>query len=122
MPTPFTLSGVFTYPPDDGQPDAKRDFTNTGNFDSKCEKDLDLVGAGTEAVGFGTVLAAKALIIEVAATAQAPVNIRINGGTDDIEIAPGGFLAYASPVAVAGITALDIVYTMNAKVKVRILG
>lgn len=122
MPTPFSFQGTLVYPPDDGQPEATRDFSQSGNFDSKCEKDLSLVGAGTETVGFGTVSAAKAILIELAADALAPVNINVNGGTDNIELAPGGFLAFSSPVPVVGITTFDIVYTMNAKVKVRILG
>lgn len=122
MTTPYTYQGTLVYPPDDGQPDAIRDFSVAGQFGSKCEKDLELVGAGTETVSFGTVVAAKAILIEVAADALAPVNINFNGGSDDIEIAKGGFLAFSSPVPVAGITTFDIVHTMDAKVKVRILG
>ena len=122
MPTPFSLQGTFVYPPDDGQPDATRDFSQSGNYESKCEKDLKLVGAGTETVGFGTVPAAKAILIEVAASSLAPVIVNVNGGADPIEISPGGFFAYSNPVPVAGITALDIVYTMDSRVLVRLLG
>jgi hypothetical protein len=122
MSTPFSMSGVFTYPPDDGQPVATRDFSQSGQFNSKSEEDLVLVGAGTISVGFGTVAMAKAVLIEVAATASAPIEVKLNGGTDVLEISPGGFWAYSSPAPSVGITALDIDYTADAKVKVRILG
>lgn len=122
MATAFSLSGTLDYPPDDGEPIVGRPFSQSGNFDSKSEADLVLTGAGTQSVGLGTVPAVKALLIEVDPTAQAPVNVRVNSGTDDIEIAPGGFWAYSNPVPSAGITALDIVHTMDARVLVRLLG
>lgn len=122
MPTAFTLQGSFDYPPDDGEPIAKRPYSQSGNFDSKSEQDLELTGAGTQAVGFGTLVAVKAMVVEVSPSALAPVNLRINGGTDDIEIAPGGFWAYSNPVPSAGITAMDVVHTMDAKVQIRLLG
>lgn len=122
MPTSFTLQGSFDYPPDDGEPIAKRPYSQSGNFDSKSEQDLELTGAGTQAVGFGTLVAVKAMVVEVSPSALAPVNLRINGGTDDIEIAPGGFWAYSNPTPSAGITAMDVVHTMDAKVQIRLLG
>lgn len=122
MPTAFSLQGSFDYPPDDGEPIAKRPYSASGSFDSKQEADLQLVGAGTQTVGFGTLPAVKAMVIEVAASSLAPVNIRINGGTDDIEISPGGFWSYSNPAPSAGITAMDVVHTMDAKVQIRLLG
>lgn len=122
MPVAFTFAGSLDYQPDDGQPVAKRAFSQSGNFDSKQESDLVLTGAGTHVVDFGTLAAAKALLIEVAPTSLAPVNLNFNGGADDIEIAPGGFLALSSPTPATGISDLSIVYTMSAGVKIRILG
>lgn len=122
MPTAFALAGSLDYPPDDGQPVAKRPFSQSGNFDSKAEGDLILSGAGSHTVGFGTVNMAKGVLIEVSPTSQAPVNLRFNGGTDDFEIAPGGFLAYSNPVPVAGIEQMEIIHTMDARVQYRLLG
>lgn len=122
MATAFSIAGELNYPPDDGQPVGKRVFSQSGNFDSKAESDLVLSGAGTHDVGFGTVEMAKAILIEVAATALAPINVLINGGTDEVEIAPGGFLAYSNPDPDVGIESLSIVHTMDAKVQIRILG
>lgn len=122
MATAFALSGSFDYPPDDGQPVAKRPFSQSGTFTSKQEADLVLTGSGGQIVEFGTVGMAKAISIEVASTSLAPVNVRFNGGSDSLEIAPGGFLVYASPAPTAGIDQLNIVYSMDARVLVRVLG
>ncbi len=122
MATAFTLTGSLKYPPDDGQPVAERPFSQSGQFDSKQESDLMLVGAGTHIVDFGTVATAKALLIEVAPTSLAPINLNFNGGSDDVEIAPGGFLAFSSPVPSTGITDVSIDYTMDARVQIRVLG
>lgn len=121
MPTPFSLQGTFVYPPDDGQPIATRAFSQSGNFTHKSEQDLQLVGAGTKAVGFGTITALKAALIEVDPTSLAPVNVRINGGTDDIELSPGGVWAYSNPSPASPITAITLVHTDNARVQVRLL-
>jgi hypothetical protein len=120
MPTPFSLAASLTYPPDDGQPAAIRDFSGSGNFDSKVEAELDLSGAGTQSVDMGTVANAKVVLIEVApdSTNLAPVNVNINGGTDNVEISPGGSWLYHNPSPTTGISAIDIVYTDAKKVKV----
>jgi hypothetical protein len=122
MATAFSLQGSFDYPPDDGEPVAKRPYSQSGSFDSKSEQDLDLTGSGTVAVGFGTVAAAKAMVVEVATTSLGPVNLRVNGGSDDIEVAPGGFWAYSNPAPSAGVTSMSIVHTTDARVQVRLLG
>lgn len=122
MPTAFALAGSLDFPPDDGEPSAKRPYSQSGSFTAKSEQDLVLTGAGTQAVGFGTITNVLAALIEVASTSAAPVNVRINGGTDDIEIAPGGFLAYSNPVPGTGISSMEVVHTMDARVQVRLLG
>lgn len=122
MTTPFSFSGSLVYPPDAGQPNATRAFSQSGNFTVKAEFDYDLSGAGSQTVDFGSVADAKAILIEVASDAAAPVNLRFNGGTDDIEVSAGGFFCLASPAPSTGVTALSIVHTDAAKVNVRILG
>ena len=122
MATPFTFSGSLVYPPDAGQPPATRAFSNSGNFDVKAEYEYALVGAGTQVVDFGSVADAKAILVEVATDAGAPVNLRVNGGVDDIEVAPGGFFCLSSPAPSTGISAMSIVHTADAKVTVYVLG
>ena len=81
-----------------------------------------LTGSGVQVVDFGSVADAKAIFVEVASDAAAPINLRFNGGTDDHEVAAGGFYAASNPVPATGVSALSIVYTADAKVTVRILG
>lgn len=121
MPTQYVLDGKLSYPPDDGQPVALRPFSQSGSFDNKVEADLNLTGAGTHVVNFGTVGEAKVVMIEVSSDAAAPVNLLFNGGTDDVELGAGGFLAYCNPIPGTGVTAISIVHTNTARVQVRLL-
>lgn len=122
MSTAYSFSGSLLYPPDSGQPSATRAFSNSGSFDSKVEYELVLTGAGTKVVDFGSIAKAKAILVEVASSSLAPVKVKLSGGTDQHEIAPGGFLSFGSPTPVVGITGLSIVHTDDAKVGVYILG
>jgi len=111
MATPFSLQGTFVFPPDDGEPNATRKFSQSGSFTQKSEHD----------VAFGTITAPKAIVLEVDSSSLGPVNMRVNGGTDNIEISPGGFVVYSNPVPDAPITELALVHTVNARVQVRLL-
>lgn len=122
MTVPFSLAGTLIYPPDAGQPQATRSFSGSGQFVSKQESDFSLTGTGTLVVSFGTVGAAKAILLELDATSVAAVTVHINGGTDNIEIAPGGFICYSNPAPGAGITSLSVAYTAAATGSIRILG
>jgi len=126
MSTPFTVSGSLSLPPDTGQPVAPIPFSLSGVFDSKECMELTLVGAGTQSVCFGTVIApgAKLILIKVDADpAAAPINVQINGSvTGQVEIAQGGFAVVGNPAPVAGIVSLDVVYTTNNKVRIVVLG
>jgi len=120
--TPFSLQGSLVFPPDDGQPNATRAFSQSGSFTQKSEQDLVLTGAGSMPVGFGTITTLKACVIEVDIASLAPVKLKFNGGTDTVEISPGGFWAYSNPVPVAPVTSIMVVYTMDARVQARLLG
>jgi hypothetical protein len=127
MATPFTFSTTLTYPPDEGQANAERVGSVAANFDSKSEKTLQLTGSGTIAVDLGTIISpgTKAIFIEVdPGTGIAPINVQFNGGgaPGQVEISPGGFLCLASPVPIAGVTAIDIVHTTQVTVRFRALG
>ena len=121
MSKAYSFQGTLNYPPDSGQPSAVRAFSQSGNFDAKKEAELVLTGAGTHTVSFGTVAKAKAILVKVAADAAAAVSLRWSGGTEDMEISPGGFVAIGSPNPSTGITGLDIVHTADANVDVYIL-
>jgi len=125
--TQFTISGALSLPPDAGQPLASIPFNGAGSFSSKVDLELNLTGSGSKDVDLGSVEApgAKCVLIEVDSNALSePINVRFNGGSDtgQLEIAPGGFLAYSNPVPTGGITAITIVYTTDNRVRLRVLG
>lgn len=120
---PFVLQGTLSYPPDVGQPPVSISFELSGNYTTLLDARLEMTGAGTEVVPFGTVAGVKVMLIEYEVTAgAAAIQLNVNSGTDDIELTPGGFWAYGNPVPAAGITALSIVRTADAVVRVRLLG
>lgn len=126
MATPFTLSGELLLPVDPGQPNSPIPFGVTDSFVSKADLELSYTGSATETVTLGTVASAglKALVIELDdGTGVDPVYVRFNGGdvTSKMEISPGGFLAYGSPVPVAGIVSFTITHTTDCKIRVRAL-
>jgi len=120
---PFVLQGTLSYPPDVNQQPVAIPFGGSGNYTALLDVRLVMTGPGTEVVPFGTVAGVKVMLIEYEmTTGAAPVQINVNGGTDDIELSPGGSWAYTSPTPVAGITAISIVRTADAVVRVRLLG
>jgi hypothetical protein len=127
MSTPFTASGVLTYPPDTGEAAADRPASVQGQFDEKSCHELNLTGAGTHNVGFGTIDTdgAKAVMVEVDTTASAPVMVQVNGGGagGQWELSAGGYILMASPNPTTnGVLSMELVHTQDAKVWVRILG
>lgn len=127
MSTPFTLQSILTYPPDDGEAAVDRTATVQSQYDEKCEFKLKLTGSGSKAVDFGTIdtTGAKAIQIEVDATASAPIMVRFNTGdaTGQLEISAGGHFDLASPSPTSnGVLAITLVHTAAADVTVRILG
>lgn len=119
---PFSVSSSLTYSPDDGQPDAIHALVGSGVFDIKADRLLNLAGAGTTVITLDG--PAKVLFIKVDAQAISPtvINVNINGGSENIEIAPGGGILLFNPVPVVGITSIDIVHTTTNIVHVVALG
>lgn len=127
MATNFLLSGALELPPDAGQPVAQVPFSGAGSFQSKAEVELNILGAGSTLVPFGTIGApgAKAVLVEVDSNSSGdPVNLRFNGAgvAGQLELAPGGILAFFNPTPVTGLTAMEIVSTTANRVRVRVLG
>lgn len=126
-PIPFQLNGILTYPPDDGEPNADHPFSLSSSYDHSAVFKYELAGAGTKTVDFGTIdtTGAKAILVELAADATAPVMVQVNGGgaTGQLELSAGGIFAFASPSPTTnGILSLDLVHTAAATVRVRVLG
>jgi len=120
---PFSVLGTLTFPPDEGQQQVSLAFGLSNQFTSVLDMRLALTGAGTTVVPFGSVATAKLLLVEFeAASGAAPINLLINGGTDEIELSPGGLLLLASPTPQSGVAGLSIVRTTDAVVRVRLLG
>lgn len=122
---PFTFQGTLAFPPDEGQQPVPVAFGLANQYQSILDGRYVLTGSGSLVVPFGSVGSpgAKGMLIEVeAASGAQPVQVNVNGGTDDIEISPGGFLAYGSPNPATGITSLTIVYASDAVVRVRLFG
>lgn len=124
-----TISGSLALPPDTGQPQCTIPFSVTQNFVGREASVLNLTGSGTKSVDFGTIASpgVKGMLIEVdpdSSGSLAPINVQINGAgaPGSVEIAPGGFWAYANPNPVSGIVSLDIAYTTAACVRIWLLG
>ena len=123
---PFTLQASLVLAPDDGQPNATIDYSFGGQFEHKVVQKLELSGTGSHTVGFGTVGSpgAKAIFLEYlnnAASGLSPVQLTVNGGSDTIEVSPGGCFLYCNPTAASGITGMAIAHTSACTIRVSIL-
>src|SRR5690606_37990795 len=120
---PFTVQTLATLPPDDGQPVGNYDYTSSGTFIHKSDQELVLTGSGTQEVSFGSIPSsgAKLLFIEYPqeSASNAVIELLINGSEDGIPLFPGGCVVMSNPSpSGAGITALSLVHTAAATVKV----
>jgi hypothetical protein len=122
---PVILQGTVSFPPDEGQTPVPVTFGLSTTYTSDVEARLIMVGAGTTAVPFGTVGSpgAKVMLLEFEADPAAqPVQVKFNGGSETLELSPGGFLAYGSPNPGVGISSLSITRLGDAIVRVRLFG
>lgn len=126
MAVAFTLESVFSLPGGPGLPLDPISSKVSNTFSHEADFVLSLTSAGTKTVDLGTIASpgVKGLLVAVEASATAaPIKVQINGSvTGGIEIAPGGFMAVASPVPVTGTTQLDIVYTTPVVVRIWAVG
>ncbi len=123
--TPFHVAGELRMPFDTGQPDAPIPFTGSGAFQSRQHSLLNLSGAGSTDVPFGSVgvPGAKAILVEMDPDAAGtPITLAVNGGAGALELSPGGFLVYHNPAPQGGITSLTITHATSAIVRVWVLG
>jgi len=125
---PYTVNGTLDFPPDVGAPNLPIVFSGSGQFRSRPADILNLVGAGTQSVSFGTVPAAgaKIILVEVdpdATNTKTPVFVKINGSaTGKIEVAPGGCMLIHNPKPVAGVASMDIEFSSDNTVRFWLMG
>ncbi len=124
---PFQITGTLTYPPDDGQPDATHSSSVSSSFTGESKFKYELSGSGSQVVDFGTIdtTGAKGILIEVASDAAAGVMVQFNGGgaSGQVEVTPGGHISLGSPTATSsGVLSMTLVHTVDATVRVRLLG
>lgn len=121
----LVIQGTLTFPPDEGQAAVPIQFGLSTNYQSVLDTRLVDTGSGSRVVPFGSVGSpgAKAALIEFDATeGAAVVKLRFNGGTDEFELSPGGFLVWGSPNPAVGITSITIVRTTDVVIRVRLFG
>ncbi len=122
---PSIISASLELPPDTSQPNAILSHAFSGTFLHGGPVKLELIGASTHSVGFGTIPAAGAKAVWLEYENLAPTNavvlVTFNAG-DPIPISPGGFLLYSNPTPAAGITAMTIAHTTTCTVRVALLG
>ena len=126
MGTAFSLEGKLNLPGTPGLPLDPIPYAILASYDSKSEFEYLLPSStGTKSVDFGTMPTEgpKAMLVVYEANSSSPViAITLNGGDEPVELSPGGFLAFASPVPVDGLTSLSIAYTGPGRVRVWLLG
>jgi hypothetical protein len=121
--SPFVLQGTLSYPPEQEQAQLPLPFGLSGVFTSLMSERLVMTGIGNLEVPFGSVVGAKVLLLEYElAEAAAVITLHINGSTDGLELSPGGVLLFASPNPTVGLTSLNIACTVDAVVRVHVLG
>lgn len=115
----FTLSGSLVFPPDTGQPNVEHPFSLSGSFNPKLDSKFEFVGGGTYTVSLPGSAQMKVVLIEYESGAQ-PIQVE-NNSNAIVELTAGGFFCFANPSPSSGVTSLDIVYTVDAVVRVRVL-
>lgn len=126
MSQPVAFSGTLQLAADQSLPQAPIPFNASGTFVDSAATLLDIAGAGSTVVPFGTVGAPGAKGVFIRYDAQpspaAAVQVTINAGSVPIELTPGGFIAYFSPNPAAGITSIAIAATTACQLRVWLLG
>lgn len=123
---PFSLLAKLLFATDDGKPQVEHTAQGDGQFTTLAAGTLTVLGASTTPVPFGTTPAAGAKAVQLEYLADAvnlqPIQVTFNGGTDQMEISPGGSITYHNPNPVAGLTGMTLAHTTNGTVNYRVLG
>src|SRR5579862_4226076 len=117
--TPFTIAGTLNLPGDVSLPADPIPFGGSSSATSEANTVLNLVGSGTKSIPLGTIGAPGCIGVLIkldpnSTPGAPPVNIKVNSSSSGLlEISPGGCIAIFNPSPVAGITALDVIFTGN---------
>lgn len=117
---PFTVQflGSFQTPPYTGQPECPVPVNYTAQYTRKTVQRFERTGTGTGSVDLSNLptAGAKMIVVQVdpdSSLSALPIQLQINGGTDNMELAQGGFLAYGNPRPSTGITELTYTFASN---------
>lgn len=125
-PQPVAFQGTLQLAADQSLPQAPIPFNASGTYTELAQLLLDIAGAGSTNVPFGTIGSPGAKGVFIRYDAQpapaAAVTVAINAGSQPVELTPGGFLALFSPNPSAGITSLSITATAACQLRVWLLG
>ena len=122
---PLVVQGTVSFPPDEGQQPVPVSFGFSGTYTQVLDTRLALVGAGTTSVPFGGIGSpgVKVALIEYDVdVAGAAVTLKFNGSADGIELTPGGIFLYTNPTPGVSITAISLIRTTDAVIRVRLFG
>jgi hypothetical protein len=126
-PQPFSFAGALQLAQDQSLPQDPIAFNSSSQFVSLASEVLNLVGSGTQAVNFGSIAGAGAKGVFVRydaaqAPGALPILCSINGGSQPLEVTPGGFIAWMNPSPVSGAVSMSIAFTASCQVRVWLLG
>ena len=122
---PLVIQGTVLFPPDESQQPVPVQFGFSGQYTNVVDSRLVMVGAGVQAVPFGSLAApgAKAFLLEYEADATAAaITVKFNGSADGIELKPGGVILYTNPSPGTGITQISLTRTTDGVVRARLFG
>jgi hypothetical protein len=122
---PLVVQGTVSFPPDEGQQAVPVSFGYSGSYTQILDSRMALTGAGTTSVPFGGIGSpgVKFALLEYEADpVAAAVTVKFNGSADGIELQPGGLFLYANPAPGTSITAISLIRTADAVIRVRLFG
>lgn len=118
---PFSFTGTLTYTPYSGANPQNIGVNVSGNFSSKSDDKYELVGAVTKAIDFGSVGAAGAkAILVIYDQGLSPVTLQI--GAENLELKAGSSFLYLNTNPTTGITAANLISTVDASLRAFVLG
>lgn len=125
-PQPVAFNGALNLSADQSLPQEPIPFNFLGQYTQLQDSLLTLSGSGTEDVPFGSITTpgALGLLITYPAnqTGAAPIYVTVNGGSQPLEITPGGLLVWFNPSPETGLISCSIEYATSCQVRVRVLG
>lgn len=125
-PQPVSFAGALSLQADQSLPADPIPYNFTGQYTQLQDSLLNLSGSGTENVPFGSIAGAGAIGLLISyppgQVGSSAVLVTINGGSEPLEISPGGMIAWFNPTPGAGVTTCSIEYLTSCQLRVRVLG